>query len=227
MPDGQGAEAVTDAAVDTRLRQAFETRAIVPRTEVSDELRDRIWLAVSGELPAADRRELIDRMASDAACAEAWRAACELWQASQGHAGVALRPDRMGWRSNWLLMAATILIATAVGVVSLLDTPPADEFRASPGYVVSSLVQAETSLPRDSFRLQWTPGPEGSRYQVRVATDDLQLLAIAADLTVAEFVVQPAAFARLTSGSSVFWQVDVTLPTGERITSPTFVARVQ
>jgi hypothetical protein len=219
---------VTDTALDTRLREAFETRAIAPRTEVSDELRDRIWLAVSGELPAADRRQLVDRMASDAACAEAWRAAHELWQAAQAHAGVAIEPDRIArWPSNWLLAAASVLIATTIGVVSLLDTPPADEFRASPGYVVSSLVKAETPLPRDSFRLQWTPGPEGSRYQVRVTTEDLYVLATATGLTDAELVVQPAALARVSDGAIVFWQVDVLLPTGERITSPAFVARVR
>jgi hypothetical protein len=219
---------VIDAASDTRLRRAFETRAAAPATEVSDELRDQIWLAVSGELPAGDRRGLVDRMASDAACAEAWRAAHELWQASQAHAGVMVAPDRMGrWPSRWLLAAATFLIATSIGVVSLLDKPPADEFRASPGYIVSSLVQAETPLPRDGFRLQWTPGPEGARYRIRVTTEDLQVLATASDLTVAEFIVQPTALARLSNGSSVFWQVDVLLATGERMTSPAFVARVR
>jgi hypothetical protein len=228
MPDGQGDETVIDAASDTRLRQAFETRAAAPGTEVSDELRDRIWLAVSGELPPSDRRALVDRMASDAACAEAWRAAHELWQASRAHVDVTVTPDRMTrWPSNWLLVAATFLIATTIGVVSLFNGPPADEFRASPGYIVSSLVQAETLLPRDGFRLQWTPGPEGSHYRIRVTTDDLQVLATASDLTVAEFVVQPAALARVTSGSSVFWQVEVTPPTGERLTSSTFIARVQ
>jgi hypothetical protein len=228
MLDGQGDETVTDAASDRRLRQAFETRAVAPRTEVSDELRDRLWLAVSGELPPDDRRELVDRMASDAACAEAWRVAHELWQASQAHAGGLIGPDRIvRWPSNWLLVAATFLIATTIGVASLLKGPPADEFRASPGYIVSSLVQAETPLPRDAFRLQWTPAPEGARYQVRVTTEDLQVLATAADLSVAELIVQPAALARVSNGATVFWQVDVLLPTGERMTSPAFVARVR
>jgi hypothetical protein len=195
---------------------------------VSDELRDRIWLAVSGELPPEDRRELVDRMASNPASAEAWRVAHELWQASRAHTDVVIAPDRMmRWPSNWLLAAATFAIATTIAVASLFNTPPADEFRASSGYIVSSLVQAETPLPRDAFRLRWTPGPEGSRYRVRVTTEDLQVLATAAELTVAELVVQPAALARLSDGGSVFWQVDVMLPSGERITSPTFVARVR
>ena len=228
MPDGQGDETVTDAASDTRLRQAFETRAVAPRTEVSDELRDQIWLAVSGELPPNDRRELVDRMASDAACAEAWRVAHELWQASQAHAGVLIRPDRMvRWPSNWLLVAATFLIATTIGVASLFNGPPADEFRGSPGDIVSSLVQAETPLPRDAFRLQWTPAAEGSLYRVRVMTEDLHALATAENLPAPEFVVASAQLASVPDGAVVFWQVEVSLPTGARVTSATFVVRVQ
>jgi hypothetical protein len=99
--------------------------------------------------------------------------------------------------------------------------------RTSPGYTVASLVSDDMPLPRHAFRLQWTPGPDGSRYQVRVTTEDLRELATAADLTAAELIVEPAALATLPDGATVFWQVDVLLPAGERITSPTFAVRVQ
>ena len=131
------------------------------------------------------------------------------------------------WAPRWLAAAAVLLLGTAIGVVSLLNRPPGDEFRASSGFVVESLVPADAALPRDAFRLRWTPGPEGSRYQVRVTTEDLQVLATAADLTAPEFTVEPAVLARLPEGASVFWQVDVSLPNGERLTSPTFITRVE
>ena len=91
---------------------------------------------------------------------------------------------------------------------------------------MKSLVPPDVALPRDAFRLRWTPGPEESRYQVRVTTEELRVLATAADLTSPEFTVEPAVLS-LPSGASVFWQVDVSLPNGERLTSPTFITRVK
>jgi hypothetical protein len=218
---------VTELESDVRLRRAFTGLAERPGAEVSDDLRERIWLAVSGELPPVERRDLVERLAWDPACAEAWRVAHELWRASQESIEPAVVPTRTTrWTSPWLAAAAAVLIAT-VGVVSLLDRSPIDEYRTSPGYTVASLVPDEMPLPRDAFRLRWTPGPDGSRYQVRVTTEDLRVLATAADLTVAELVVEPAALASLPDGATVFWQVDVSSPDGERITSRTFVVRVQ
>ena len=212
---------------DARLRTAFATLAEWPGPELSDEARERIWLAVSGELPADERRELIDRMAADPASAEAWRVAYEMWTASQGFVEPAMAPVRSRpWTSPWLAAAAAMLIATTVGVGLLLNRPDVDEFRTSTGYTITSLVQ-DTLLPRDAFRLQWTSGPDGSLSQVRVTTEDLRLLATASDLTAAELVVAPEALQSLPSDATVFWQVEVALPTGERITSPTFAVGVQ
>jgi hypothetical protein len=93
--------------------------------------------------------------------------------------------------------------------------------------VVTSLVPGDTPLPRSEFLLQWTPAAEGSRYQIRVTAEDLQVVATATDLTATRFVVPSAQLTALPDGASVFWQVDALLPTGERITSTTFVARVK
>jgi hypothetical protein len=49
----------------------------------------------------------------------------------------------------------------------------------------------------------------------------------AADLTAPAFVVEPAAPAGLRAGANVLWQVDVSLPKGERVASPTFITRVE
>ena len=212
---------------DVRLQAAFRTLSESPVPEVSEEVLERIWLAVSGELPPDERRELVDRMASDPACAEAWRVAHELWLCSQGFAEPASSPVPITrWWSPRLAVAAALLLATTAAVVVMLDRTPVDEFRASPGYVVQSLVPVDAPLPRAAFRLRWTPGPQGSRYQVRVTTDDLRLLAAAAPAG-AELLVEPDALLSLPDGATVLWQVDVSLPTGERVTSPTFAVRIE
>jgi hypothetical protein len=211
-----------------RLRRAFTALEDLPVPEISDDVRERIWLAVSGVLPPDERRELIERTALDPACAEAWRVAHEMWLASQESVAPLITPAGTAcWTSPWLAAAAVLLFVTTLGIASLFNPPPADEYRTSPGYTVGSLVPDDMPLSRDAFRLRWTPGPAGSRYQVRVTTEDLRVLATAADLTVAELVVEPAVLASLPDGATVFWQVDVSLPTGERISSPAFAVRVQ
>jgi hypothetical protein len=232
MPDGEGDTPVTERrGSDERLAQAFRAVGDTNGSEVPEDLCERIWLAVSGALPPEERRELVERTATDPGCAEAWRVASELWRASQaaGVGGAAVAAPRLTtrWTPPWLSAAAALLLVTAIGVVSLLNRRPGDEFRASSGFVVESLVPADMALPRDAFRLRWTPGPEGSRYQARVTTEDLQVLATAADLTAPEFSVDPAVLSGLPGGASVFWQVDVSLPNGERLMSSTFITRVE
>ena len=214
---------------DERIAEAFRALEDTQGADVPEDLRERIWLAVSGALPPEERRELVERTATDPQCAETWRVASEMWRASQGAAvdGAALTGLTTRWPPRWLAAAAALFLVTAIGVVSLRNQRSGDEFRASPSFVVESLVPADTALPRDAFRLRWTPGPEGSRYQLRVTTEDLQVLATAADLTAPEFVIESAVVARLPRGANVFWQVDVSLPNGERLTSSTFITRVE
>jgi hypothetical protein len=232
MPPREGDSPVTERrGSDERLAEAFRALGDTPGADVSEDLRERIWLAVSGTLPPEERRELVERTASDPQCAETWRVASEMWRASQGSAvdGATVAAPARTTRSvpRWLAAAAALLVVTAIGVVSLRNQRSGDEFRASSGFVIGSLVPADMPLPRDAFRLRWTPGPEGSRYQLRVTTEDLQVLATAADLTASEFVIESAVLSGLTKGASVLWQVDVSLPNGERLTSSTFITRVE
>ena len=84
MPDGEGDTTVTDVrGSDERLADAFRALGDSHDTELPEDLRERIWLAVSGVLPPEERRELVERTATDPGCAEAWRIASELWRASQ------------------------------------------------------------------------------------------------------------------------------------------------
>ena len=218
-----------DRAADETLRAAFQSLDAASRRECSSEDVDRVWRAIDGTLGADERRELIDRLASDPALAEAWRVARELHEA--GGAGVearsAPRLSVIRWQRGWLAAAAVLLAAISAVVVFQRTRPADDTFRAGERYAAESLLGADATLPRDQFRLRWTPGPPDTRYQVRVTTEDLQVLTIAADLPVAELVVPRETLAPVSPGSRVFWQVDARLPGGERISSATFTTRVQ
>ena len=123
MPDGEGITAVTELrGSDERIAEAFRALGETHGAEVPEDLRERIWLAVSGALPPEERRELVERTATDPACAEAWRIANEMWRASQASAaGGAVAAPGLAARfaSRWLAAAAVLLLGTAFGVYSL------------------------------------------------------------------------------------------------------------
>ena len=210
---------------DHALRSAFQALSDSSVSECSQADLDRIWRAVDGELPADERRELVERLATDPACAEAWRVALEL---RRSLSGTAVREQRPVWRSSpWLAAAAVLLIAASVILVSRRDQSGDTTFRDSGRPAIASLVPTDAPLPKTAFQLRWSPGPEGSRYQVQVTTEDLRLLTTVGDLTSPEVVIDSARLADVPRGSRVLWQVAVTLPDGERVVSPTFVTRVQ
>ena len=92
---------------------------------------------------------------------------------------------------------------------------------------VSSRLATDAALPRDAFVLKWKPGPQGSRYLVRVTTEDLQVIMTAPELTAAEVTVPSTALAPVPAGGRVLWQVVMSSPAGETESSQTFVTRVQ
>jgi hypothetical protein len=211
---------------DDRLKDAFRALAETSGESCSEEEIDRVWLAVSCEMPPQARRELVDRMATEPATAEAWRVAHELRQA-QGYAAAPLEAIRTrSWTPTWIGLAAALVLTIGVGLLQLNRTP-ADVFRTQTDYIVESAVPAEAALSRDALVLRWTPGPDGSRYQARVMTEDLRILVTAADLTSPELRILPEQVSSLGPGSRVLWQVVATLPTGETVSSSTFVVRVQ
>jgi hypothetical protein len=225
-----GAVSDRDTAND-RLREAFQAQAEAAGGRCSEEDLDRIRRALAGELPASERRDLIDRLAGDPALAEAWRIAAELRSATSTGESAPAAPERrrLLFPPRAWLAAAAALFVVAAGVVVIQRSQPEgnDTFRASDKYVVKSLVAEDAALPRDAFRLRWTPGPPEARYLVRVTTDDLQVLTVAADLTMPELVIGPEVLSRVAPGARVLWQVEVTLPGGERISSQTFTTRVE
>ena len=95
---------------------------------------------------------------------------------------------------------------------------------------IAPLIPDEATLPRDAFVLRWalTPegAPDGTRYSVEATSERLDPLVEAHGLDQGEFRVPAPSLEGLDSGATVFWQVVALLPDGERIASPTFVARV-
>jgi hypothetical protein len=228
VPPLQGVAAVIEQhSDDERLRRSFQALAPSKARPCSPEDLDRVWAAVRGELPAAERRALVERLADDPAIAEAWRVAHTLRRDDPWVPAVESRRSTpvVG---RWLATAAVALLAvSAVLVVSRLDRSNGDTMRTPGGTRIEALIASDAAMSRDAFRLRWTPGPVGSRYQVRVTTEDLQVLTTIANLAEPEVTIDPAVLAGLTPGTPVLWQVEATGPGGERTVSQTFATRLQ
>lgn len=208
------------------LRRGFHSLADEAPGECSAADLAAVWSAVRGELDADARRALVDRLASDPALAEAWRVAQALGS-PDAPVVAAVSAPRPSWPAPWLAAAALVIL----GVSAALLVPQlrrSEPMLRQPGvYTVDSLLVPEATIPRDAFALRWTAGPDGSRYRVRVTTEDLRVIATASDLTAPVFRVPPDDLAAVPAGGVVFWQVDVTLPANARVSSRTFVTRVQ
>jgi hypothetical protein len=212
--------------VETALRDAFQSMAAQSTTECAPEDVERIWQAVSGKLEIEQRRDLIDRMATDPALAQAWRVAHELERARNGESSLTVAQSRPWMLNAFMGLAAMLILGVGVKVF-YLDRTPSDVYRAGVTYTIEPSIASDAPLPRDAFVLRWKPGPDGSRYSVRVTTEDLKLLTTATDITSPQLTVPQESLAPLPAGARVLWQVVMSVPSGDTVSSQTFVVRVQ
>jgi hypothetical protein len=208
------------------LKNAFRDLADTSSARCTEEDLDQVWRAVSGDLPPETRRAMVARIAVDPAYAEAWRVAHELQQAHRGDLPASALVTPRSWSPAWLGLAAALLVGVGITLFQI-PRQPENTFRTQAPYAVESPIPSDASLARDAFVLRWTPGPEGSRYQLRLTTEDLRVVAAASDIGTPEYRVPADSLSNLPAGSRLFWQVVVSMPNGERISSPTFVVRVQ
>jgi hypothetical protein len=208
------------------LRRGFQSLADHTPGECSAEDVAAVWRAVRGDLDAEARRALVARLAAEPALAEAWRIAHALESPETAIAPPVAAPRR-SWPAPWLAAAALVIL----GLSAVLLVPQlrrGEPVLRQPGvYAVESLLGPDTALPREAFELRWTAAPPGSRYRVRVTTEDLRVLVTASDLDRPALRVSADALSSVPAGARVFWQVDVMLPGNARFSSPTFVTRVQ
>jgi hypothetical protein len=209
-----------------RLRAAFASRS-GQAPGPACPAPERLWSAARGERPPAEVRPLVLHLAECGACAEAWRLAREV-DAPAPSPAAATRPRPAGpaW-IRWGALAATVVLAAGAAIALRQRSEPAPEFREGMRGGIRSLVPETQSLPRTRCVLRWSPGPDGTTYNLTVATAGLEKVAEARGLTAASYEVPPRALASLPPGARLLWQVEAVAPDGSRATSATFVSRVE
>jgi hypothetical protein len=214
-----------------RLRAALRALGEEARPREDCPTPERLWGAVRAELPVDERREVIDHVADCLCCAEAWRLAVEI--------DPEPRPAAAAPAGSWLAsffpsralvpLAAALVLAVGAGVVLFRGTegPRGPSYREAGPDAIRSLLPEDEPVSRAALRLRWSPGPEGTRYDVRVTTESLDPVASAQGLTEPSFLVPEPLLLSLRADSRLLWQVQMRLPDGERRDSPTFIAVLQ
>ncbi|MFL6617014.1 MAG: hypothetical protein ACJ8MH_00345 [Povalibacter sp.] len=207
------------------LARAFASRA---QSKFAGECpaAEQIFDAASGELTRSHRLAIIDHVSRCAACTQAWQLATELGARPPTRENESSRRDFSRSTRRFMPgLAVAASVVAAVGATFLIMMPSqnhqAHYREIQPSAPASSLTSER--LPRDRFLLQWSAGPPGTTYSVRVSTTDLHVLFSADSLTEPQVLVPPSALAGTAQGSPLLWQVEMLPPQGERVASATFV----
>jgi hypothetical protein len=190
---------------------------------------EELWKSAGGELTKKENEEIVLHIGECGYCATAWRLAREMAEEKVpvGDSHPARAPTVRGW-APWLAAAAVLVVAVALGLQltgPLLERQPV--YRTQEGALLAPITPDGGSLPRDGFVLRWTAGPQGTSYDVRLTTEDLDLLAQGRMLEANEFRVPEETLAELPTGARLFWQVTAHVPDGRRIDSDSFLVIVE
>ncbi len=230
-----------------RLREAFaaDSGRTAPRpgdqSDTPCPAPERIWEALHGALGPEELREIVDHVALCPACAQEWRLAAafqaelsageEASEAAEADTASAGGP-RPQLRS-WLAAAAVAVLALGAGGIwwstqsGAPGTQGAPVYRQGTEQTIDSLLPEGKPLSRSEPVLRWTPGPEGSTYDVLVSTENLATVADGSGLTEPRYRIPADALNDLPAGTQILWQVEETTPDGKRTASPTFVTRLE
>ena len=211
------------------LRGAFISDAELQAEGANCPPAEMILESVRGELSAKDDEVVLFHVGECGACAAAWRLARELAEEKipVGSPTRARGPTILAW-GRWVAAAAVLIVAVGLGVQFM--GPEVEEeaiYRTQESAWLLLEGEDGEALPRESFLLRWSDGPDGSTYDIRVMTEELDLVAEARMLELSEFQVPPEAMETLPDGARIFWQVTAHLPDGRWLDSDSFLAIIE
>jgi hypothetical protein len=221
-----------ESLTDERLREAFVSRDPVASPDGRCPDPETVWRAVRRELPHDRIRQIGLHVTTCAECAEAWRLAREVAREAPADVLPFERPASRSSRARpWWIGGALAAAAAAVLIALLLPSgpglgPSGQATLRGAEEVISPLTDLAAPLSRESCTLRWQ-GPADGRWEIRVATEDLRVIAEARNLDVTEFTIPEEALADLPPGTKIVWQVHANLPDGHRLASRSFVQSLE
>jgi hypothetical protein len=158
-------------------------------------------------------------MADCASCAAAFRLARGM--AEEKKEASVVRGPWTRWAPVIGAIAAVLVLAV---LIPILRKP--EPYRGGQDQEIRSILD-DAALPRDHAELRWSPGPPGTRYEVRVLTADGAEIAVESDLEEPRYEIPAPTLAGLPADTVLYWQVKALYPDGKRSASKTFEARLR
>jgi hypothetical protein len=185
---------------------------------------DRLIAIYGGSLSGAEEDAVREHLAFCPSCVELGEDARRFLSAMERGPAASVRS---GSRTLWYGFSAAAGLLLAAGVAFYFArVPEPPSFRLSYTQSIQSLLEPGHALPRSACVLRWTAPPAGARYSVHVTDEDLNPIATATGLEREEFTVPVESLLKLPSGSRLLWRVEAFYPDGHRVTSPTFINRL-
>jgi hypothetical protein len=206
--------------VNDELRDAFAGLGETAVPGPDCPAPDRLWAAATAEAPVEERHEIIAHTATCASCASAFRLARGL--SEEKKEASLVRGPWARWTPVLGALAAVLLLA--IVVPGLWRSKPGP-YRGGQAQEIRSL--ADEALPRDRAELRWTPGPVGTRYEVRVLTRGGEEIAVESELEAPRYAIPASALAGVPAGTVLYWQVKALHPDGKSSVSKTFEVRLR
>lgn len=175
-----------------------------------------------GEAARGEDEAVLDHAASCGACSAAWRIGREMHLSEGKLAEIRAPRSRAVW---WAAAAAAVILVALVPAILRKAPGTAPVLRAPREIAITAL--SDPSLPRDAFLLRWGGVPEGSRFDLRITTADLDPILVASGLERAELEVPAQRLESVEPGDGVMWRVTARLPDGRTAESVTFTTLVQ
>jgi hypothetical protein len=207
---------------DERLREALAVRdAEAPATKDCPE-PGVLWDLASGNLGSARARAVGLHTVGCGACREALRLAREAGAVPKAAPRVSSR--------RWTVWAAAAAIVVVALVAFLRDpgvVPPVpSEFRDSVEASIRA-IDGQATVDRGApVVLRWSE-IEGARYDLTVARENLEVLAVVRGLERGEYPLPADVLETVAPGEAVLWQVEAVGADGRRVRSATFSVRVR
>lgn len=218
-----------DRGDSQRWADALRAAAITAQPRPDCPSADEIWGALHLELPPGDRLRIIDHTIECPSCAEAWRLAMEIERADSTRIAAPVRGPSWAQPQTWVGVAAALVLVALGSVIALQwRGPSVDPAVRDPGTdVIRSLVPEAAALPKQEFRLRWSGGPDGTRYDLVVTTPALEVVDEVRGLERPEHIIDANRLAAVPPGSRLLWRVIAHLPDGSTMSSTTFGVTVQ
>ncbi|MGF1509811.1 MAG: hypothetical protein ACFB9M_09965 [Myxococcota bacterium] len=224
-----------------RLRAAFLAHAVEcdpPDLPSSED----VWTALDPAAPAAERRRVIDQMATNPGLVLVWQLADQLRDddarrhGASNPGGEDASPNRLAGsrrsassRSKRWVWAPAALAAAMAAVLAGTWTSwsPSPSYRSSPQYRAPDDQVLELSTPTfpsdetGGIELRWSGAPQDTTYDVVVTTESLEPVTARYRIAETRLRVTGAQLSEVEPGSSLLWYVTAHLPDGQTRRSET------